>query len=1040
MSRRAPGLGFGVFDTRLSADTLVAKGAGALQSAYTQDAPVPGQPVIVDTLTGWRPSIRGAQSQDLTALTLRGGYPGREGAGIAYRLGSDDDDEDYRGWQDPGLVTGWSAPAEYQDEDWGTFTACLLPTHEIVVIARASTGEAQTWRYNPRSGVWTAAYDWATGPGLSNPIMLAADPLRPSRVILWSGNGDPLSRDTIAYYSDDGGDTWLLYSIGIYDDDTSADRGSVAVDPTLDWVMFHNGIQWASSDRGASWEAVETLATGTGHLVVRGPAGYVVVYLSATNRPKARVLLSARSSFEATTEIDIDGTSMQDIVPVVDFDGRIYAYGSMTDDTGTIYLCDSTDGGNTWGAGPVMGIVTVDISKPTWDVGVAAAGAIYMFGGTNAAINMAHACQFGGWSNVDQGSGGTDLRGRWVYFDDAGVYLPYDTPANQGFTTTNTGTIDLTPAVGEGLQLITTALQVSVHSVQILAGIAVGWAAGECCLQVNSGQSAATSSIVFAMSIQDGAATGYGLSVHFGTDGIEVRDGTNVRATQALTTDGSAGQVHVRIQLRQSGGSGWGYAWYKLGEGTAWTLLADTVGLTQGAIGASVITFGHGIGAGDSTWRMAGGGVPVEWRWGLQDADRLDLTPASQLLGLEHGRAVPGAGFAYPVPDATAADEDMGYVAATGGPTYSREPVGLPTGYTYALDNVHPDSSASPTSPWRATDTSEVRLVYDQGSDRESWYGGAVFLAALRADFREAILQSDDGGGGVSTLGTLDKGWGSINYTRTGRTLTPRAATAVIDRYFAENELVGGYVIMSTATDPVGRRIVSQSAGYWTADTNLPRIRIEVSGITGAEDVSGSGSIVHHSGVLVVYPSADTPRRYLRVRITSGQVVPDAGYAAGILDVGRVVGVGAEAGWDWARGMELSRSTSRGPDRGLRVRRTGPRRRTLTYGWPEGVDLLAMRLTASAPDWVGASGGAPIGTEQDAWSSPIELLDQQLRAGEVPAILFARLPGATNVITDPTLYLYGRLLSDGVGVSSVRGTEGRDELLRVDSLSFEEIP
>lgn len=1058
MSRISPMFGLGVVDTRLSSDTLAAKGAVALASAYTEAGPVPGHPVPTDPASRWRPYMRGAQSVDLSLITIRTGYPRRTGtpATVAYRLGSDADEEDWRGWDEPNLLTGWLAPDEYQDENWGGITAAKLPDGTIVVVATVTADTpARVWTLDPRTATWDQVYDFETGPGLTQPVMLAADPRRPDRLLLWSGNGDAGEPSTVAYYSDDGGTTWVLYASGLYDQTVAADRGSVAVDPDLDWVMFHNDAQWASSDAGGSWERIDSALDGSAHSVVRGPTGYTVVYIRASDSHVCcRTLASARSEFSDAAVVEITGMACVDTIPVVDDDGTIYVYSSHNADRGTVLVHYSVDGGENWilYVDYAMGIVSTDIARPEWDVGVASGGAMYLIGSsTGPDDGPLHAARFGGWSNVeggyygDVGTYGVSRRSRAGYFSSGLLYLPYDTPANQGWSSTSTGTVDTSPATGQGLQLITTAGQISIHAITIVAGAAVNYGRWEACLQLNSGPVAGSATCLAGMTLLTDATHGVQVAAYFGSDGFEVRDvidSGNELAEVALDIDGSAGQLYIRGVVRQGSGSPHVSVWYRLGEGSAWTRCVDDVALTIGSLSNNTGTFGHntnGATTTNSTWRYYAVGYYSDFRHGLTAVADLDLTPEDTVLGISAGRPVPGAEAGYPIPDATVTGEDLGYLAGAGGPTAARETVSLPAEHTYGVQHVHPDESPSPRRVWKSTATTEVRLVYDQGSGLSSWYGGALFLAALRADFREATLAVDDGSGGITALGTLDKGWGSINFTRAGRVLTPRSGTATISRYLHEGELVDGYVTISTSGGPAARRIVRQSAGYWSTTAGQP-VRIEIDGVDGTEDTSATGAIVHHSGVLVVYPSSETPRRYLRILITASQVVPDNVFTAGILTAGRIVGVGTDPSWDWSSQHTYSRTSSRGADQALQVRRTGPRRRTLTYGWTDGVDVLAMRTLSAAADHVAASGGNPIGTEHDAWTSPLAILADQMRSGEVPGLLIPRLPTADTTITDPSLYLYGRLLSDGVGLSSIRGTEGTDELLRVDSITFEELP
>lgn len=1056
MGKLAPTIGLAISDTRCSPTTLRATGAGVRDSAYTEAGPIPGHPVPTDTASRWRPQIRGAQSVSLTALTIHGGFPGRDpAAGIVYRLASDTDQGDYRGWAEPNLVTDWTAPAEYQDEDWTYFASTAIPnTSRMTVVAIPSSGSAaQTWSYDIRTGTWTALYDWSTGPGLRDPITMAYDTVT-SRLLLWSGDGAPYEPGCVAYQSDDEGLTWTIYSRGIYDESVAGgDNASVAVDPDGDWVMFVDNKQFASSDSGVSWELIADVSAGAGGLdfrVVKVPAGFLVSYnRNADSNACVRFLPSARSPFTSAATVVVAAIAADDVNLACDHDGSAYLYASgPTDGQVTVYRSD--DSGTTWGVylGGLTGAAgAVGIGR--WTNTIPLCGSLVLIGShIGAPTEGIHALVMGGYAQVDQGyygaSGAFNQQrlSRWGYSVNGLLYLPYDTPANQGWTTTSTGTISMSPAGSDvGLSLITTGVQVSQHSITVVSGTAVGWGCGGAKLRVISGPVAASSNVFIAMTLLDSATTGGSLQIRIGTDGIEVRDGSStVRATASLTT---STLTHYRWQIRQTGAADIrASVWYKQGNGTAWTRVADEVTITSAALGANAITFGHavvGAGAAETIWHYCGGIYYADWRYELPNLAGSNNTPADEVLGLSAGRPVPGRGAAYPIPDATTTSEDLGHITAVGGPTYVSETVSLPADHTYDLDHVYPDVSASPRVEWRSTDASAVELVWDQGSGNETFYGGAMALPALNANFRTAVLEVDDGGGGWTTLGTLDKGWSSINYTLTGRTAVPRSGTATLARYYAEGELVGGYMVLSTAGTSVARRIIAQSAGYWTTDTALQRMRIVLEDVDGSETAAGTGEIVHHSGVLVCYPSASVAGRYLQVRIAASQITPGGYYGAGILHPHRVVGFGADPGWDWSDITEYSRTTTRAADGSLSVRRRGPPRRVLTNGWTDGVHLIEMRTLAAAADYVGVQNNVAFGTEEDAWSSPLGLIEHQLRSGEVPAIVLRRLPTTDGTtITDPSLYVYGVLSSDSVGLSGVTGTEGVDEAIRVDGITFEE--
>jgi hypothetical protein len=303
------------------------------------------------------------------------------------------------------------------------------------------------------------------------------------------------------------------------------------------------------------------------------------------------------------------------------------------------------------------------------------------------------------------------------------------------------------------------------------------------------------------------------------------------------------------------------------------------------------------------------------------------------------------------------------------------------------------------------------------------------------------VLEYDDLSTGWTTAGTLDLALGtSLSATRQGRTVVPRSGTTTISRYIQEGELVGGYItIGSTGPVTVARRILANSGGYWSASSSVQQVVLTIEAV-GGEDTTATIDIVHHSGVLVVYPTAALTRTKWRVRVAASQVAPDDVYRAGIVGLGRVVGLGADASWDWQHRLDLERTVTRDRSGTPMVQQRGQPRRTIELGWRDGLAMGEIRTLAADPDYVAQSSGVPIGTEEDPWPTLWGLLEHALSSGEVPCVLLPQLPSTSGTtITDRTLYVYGRAMVDALGANGFVGTEGVDEYVRLDSLTVEEI-
>jgi hypothetical protein len=117
--------------------------------------------------------------------------------------------------------------------------------------------------------------------------------------------------------------------------------------------------------------------------------------------------------------------------------------------------------------------------------------------------------------------------------------------------------------------------------------------------------------------------------------------------------------------------------------------------------------------------------------------------------------------------------------------------------------------------------------------------------------------------------------------------------------------------------------------------------------------------------------------------------------------------------------------------------------------------VVEREARSGAGDYVGPASGLASASIGDVEGQLSALLDDlhytrdlstssDLRAGDLasadlPAVAVAAMPTATATITDPTLWVYGRLdlLLSATGST---GVEGTDEAVRIDALTVSEVP
>ena len=1067
MARIDPKFGMLVPDSRFVPVNQESVGVSAVLSAYTQAGPQPGTPVLANDRSSWRPFMANAQSSDIELQTIRGGFA--DSARVVYRI-SGQGALARRGWDEPSLLLRPTSPLTGTDWSTGNYAAaaiCAIPqTGEVVVVVAPTP---KMYRYNPRSETWSA--DLLSG----SPIRVVDEQLslvwddKHQRLVLFSGEGGPGSPDCQAYYSDDYGDTWFPYALGYWSvDQNDGGRMSVATSESA-WVAFTGDddiSQWISTDYGATWEQVNRITSFCEgqqfDVVALRDGGFVLVYLvdvGGFDTITVRRIGSAAQNFGDAEVISTNETAST-VAASVDDDGLIYIYAQKFSGDDLIVL-RSADGGVTWEryGYDAIGYVAGDTGGTANWRAVSSCGQTHcviteLAGLWDSSITAPFSLlSFGGWSNVEGGSifasfdlqierpgwgDGSSRDGRcWipVALPDAGVGTPWDK--------TGTGNIDLTKGCfGE---IDTSAAQLYYEE----TWTNTGHQCGQLFMQHVSGGSASTNEIAAVARAADGI-TDYRAAFRFTATTITVFDvhGSTPTTTSVDTTNG----VYVRWMIASSSGPGssaWVSAWYKLPGTTQWLELADKMSLTDTSgvpQSQDGLAWGNiAVGTAVSRWAMVGYASDGTWHYGTRTTAQLaSQTPrsAGEPIGLTWGHSVPPRGTGgYPIPDATISTENLGRVAASGGPALIVETVTLPVGYQYPAEAVYCTESPSPSRRWESTDDSEVRWVWDLGV--ATWTGDAVGVAIVEAYARQWTLEYSVAGSSWVTAGTLDLAIGTgLSYTRVGNTVVPRTGTTDITRYIAEGELVGGYVILPlTLGGSAAYRIAANSGGYWTDDA-VQRVRIRLEGDASGTDTASTGDIIAPSGVLVAYPTSQVVARYWRVKAAASQVTPGGVYRAGLILPGRVVGLGAEPGWDYSHRMELSRRVNRLQDGTPEIEELAPPRRVWSYGWTDGLVVRDLRAKANGGDWadyVATSAGLPIGTAEDPAYSLWGLLEHALESGSTPCVLLSALPSSTASITDPSLWHYGVLMSEALGVVGVVGDEGVSEVVRLDSVTFESI-
>ena len=459
-----------------------------------------------------------------------------------------------------------------------------------------------------------------------------------------------------------------------------------------------------------------------------------------------------------------------------------------------------------------------------------------------------------------------------------------------------------------------------------------------------------------------------------------------------------------------------------------------------------------------STWQVvcsgatlasAAGGGTSEIRWGHTPASTAEsnwywFNYASD----EYACQVPAAaGFTNPADLSGRAFGQPTYVAdgvtirAVDGPTMIGDSWNIDTRYDYRVIDMLPAVSASPARGWHSVGESLASIIWDLSGPVPS---NVLGLHLKGLNWKTGTLYG---------WNTVTAAWVSLAPidTSSGQTAIPlklvgdtyianQAAGAVSSRYISADEMAGGTLELGGG---VNRQIASNTAGVMTNLVTQKTPAFRMATITGAEPANAAVDIWSPE-ITIIMHDLDVSFTKLKLEIDANQNTQKGYYTVGTMAVGPVHLFSQD--YSWGRIQESQPNTELVTFRdGTRSAfKRGSARRSVQFGWLDGVDISSIQGQTPTPDYVlstSSAGALPVGYRGDT-PDVIRGLVESVNGAEQPVVYLPSVPAGTpDVVTiqGAGAALYGRIIT-GVTHDTLLGAELSEiagEVVKVSNLTIE---
>lgn len=1032
------------------------------ESTYTQADPVVGTPEKVSGQTSLALSATGTVTvaEDIVIQAASSG--GRNGAGFLWK---NTGDAKFRGYNGPSMVQSWESLA-YFDGSGSPHSvsdpqAVTMPNGSVVIAFERRTGvgrEVVTRKYTPSTDIWSSAtivYQTSSATGAGS-IMRPTMVVLPSRRLLlfhWvfvSG-----VYNIRCHYSVDSGANWSLASRGVLDAPIVLATHTVgrlrAVYSGIGIAMAaeipsHSTIrQFYSTDFGATFTTIsDELTVSYCHDLVDldGSLGMITIPTGANKSARLRIVGSITEPVKDVEVITIPtgdwghtGADEHDLASWVDDDGSLFVVGRLVNASDKViglwspapytswsYLGESATGISGTKTGLIIDTTTANV-YPRYLTATSSGGRAMLFHSWSASgsafdDSLAVAC-LGGWSTVPMGSVDdsldADQTGGFT-----GCYFPYDLP-NTGSVWTSTGAGTVALASGS-LQLLLNGASNYRYYTKAPSGAFADGLVFAATVAVTAGGVTTSARAGLQLRVADGSSEIH-LELRFSTSAFLVYDknagGTGAPFGLAPSVD-TTGGVDILVYMKDTTAR----VYYKVASSSEdQEYIAGPSGTitkkTSGAAAANRLRFGRIVANAATSMTI----TKIQYAMGTYTTEPADATAD------QRGRAFPSY-----IAGGVSADQT--------GVAYTGDIHTIPIAYDYAVERALP--LASPPSPrvgWRSTDETEatIAVLFSNAKANVTDLGGDLLGVHLEGiNWAAGKIQGYNGSAWVD-LATIDTAadYDGLTFTRLGNAITPGSSNA--NFWSDRHEWAGSRFKFTPPSGGKCRVINTNASGDWHNAATGKHATLFLDDVVNTDPASGSTAEIWPSRATILIPLAGNNYSAIRILISANQGTAEGYYEIGQVVMGPVLMLADSYSWGRSISTETGAMLQRSPDRIDRASVDAPARRTIEFGWEDGVDQTDVGETVATGS--ATSGALPLAARGET----IHAIEGALRASDGPSRALVYLPNVTRIAASTTATITRREATVLVRATSdirrdtVVGDELTTELARLSSVVLEEI-